>query len=328
MFTNQLRIVGVVVLLTVAAASLPADASLIIEGPALPNNYPLVSGLQITTKEAITLESVVFNNQGKADTVSVTYFDGNFIERTVASVDTPAGDMAFTVALDCSLDDNKTYFILFAEADNGKSSGAYVQSSVSNDHIIVDGAVYGRWHVPQNFWVSFTDITTTPTPATLSLVPGDNLPVETGGGSDTVGGIDFFFEEITVGGVLTVVYNPTPIDELTPEYIDTIDFFLPGDPLEIWDIDFDGEFDGIVTLTFAYDEANLIVPEEHLRIYHQLLDSSWEVLPVISRDLDNNTITVTTTSFSDFAVGAVPEPATLSLLIFGSLAILRKRRKQ
>jgi len=159
------------------------------------------------------------------------------------------------------------------------------------------------------------------------VLPGDNRPAETGGGSDTVGGIDFHFEEITAGGVLTGQYKPTPIDELSPGDIDAVNFLLPSDPLSIWAINFGGQFEGTVMLTFCYDDSNLLIPEAYLAIWHKLPSGVWEMLPVISHDMDANTLTVTTTSFSDFALGAVPEPATLSLLALGSLALLRRRRR-
>ena len=126
--------------------------------------------------------------------------------------------------------------------------------------------------------------------------------------------------------------EPLPNQKYPAELVDTIDFFLPSDPLQIWAIDFDGEFEGIVTLTLGYDDAGLLVPEENLRIYHQLEDIPyWEILPVVSHDLLNNRITVTTTGFSDFVLGAViPLPAAvwLALPLLGGLGITRFVKKR
>ncbi len=42
---------------------------------------------------------------------------------------------------------------------------------------------------------------------------------------------------------------------------------------------------------------------------------------MLDHDLAANTITVTTDSFSLFAVGEIPEPATIALLIMGGLGM-------
>jgi hypothetical protein len=171
MFIKQLRVIGIVLLLTLAAVSLPAEASLVIEGPDLDKNFGWSdSGLQITTKQDITLESVVFINRGLADTVSVRYFNAIWEEQTLCSVNTPAGNTAFTVNLNCALYANKIYFIIYQQGDNTKYDN-YANSTVSNDHIIVDGAVdSSRWRVTQPYWAGFKDITTTPEPATMILL--------------------------------------------------------------------------------------------------------------------------------------------------------------
>ena len=108
-----------------------------------------------------------------------------------------------------------------------------------------------------------------------------------------------------------------------------MNFFMPTEPLLMWDIQFTGEFTGFVELTSSYDDS-LLLPgfdEADLFVWHTLPGPTWEQLPVVGRDLDANTITVLTGSFSDFAIGSnIPEPATMGLLAIGAAALLRRRR--
>ncbi|MDP6546234.1 MAG: leucine-rich repeat protein [Phycisphaerae bacterium] len=147
-----------------------------------------------------------------------------------------------------------------------------------------------------------------------------------GGGSGLTGGVDVVFDNVSSGGTFSAEFSEIAVGDLDQEAIDALTFLLPGDPFQSWAVSFDGTFDSLVTLTFGYDDSNLTMPEESLLILHHS-GGEWEMLPVIARDMDANTITVTTTGFSTFALGAIPEPATLSLLALGGLAILRRRRR-
>ena len=143
---------------------------------------------------------------------------------------------------------------------------------------------------------------------------------EFGGGDEGIGGFNFTFDEVTTEGIVTSDYTlgamPGPVD-----------FDLAGDA-QLWEIAFTGEFDGQVALTFRYFHETLPsgMDQSLLGIYHQLDSGEWELLPVIARDPAAYTITVLTDSFSPFALGEVPEPATLALLGIGSLAMLRRKR--
>ena len=164
------------------------------------------------------------------------------------------------------------------------------------------------------------------------LTYGQDQESQLNGGSDEIGGIDALFDEITGEGEFSADFDPTLIDDLTPEELEQITFFMPTDPMMMWDIQFTGEFTGFVELTFGYDDS-LLLPgfdEADLWVWHTLEGPpvSWEKLTVTDRDLVNNTITVLTDSFSDFAIGSpVPEPATMGLLAVGGLALLRRRRR-
>ncbi|HDZ20674.1 hypothetical protein LCGC14_0304170 [marine sediment metagenome] len=149
---------------------------------------------------------------------------------------------------------------------------------------------------------------------------GTNSTGEFGGGDEGIGGFNFTFDQVTTEGIVTSDYTlgamPGPVD-----------FDLAGDA-QLWEIAFTGEFDGQVALTFRYFHETLPsgMDENLLGIYHQLDSGEWELLPIIARDPAAYTITVLTDSFSPFALGQVPEPATLTLLGIGSLALLRRKR--
>ncbi len=159
---------------------------------------------------------------------------------------------------------------------------------------------------------------------------GTDVQGSTGGGIEMVGGVDFVLDEVTDGGTFSAESFETPINGLPQELLDDISFFVASVPVQVWDIDFDGTFTGVATLTFAYDDSSLILPETELVVFHLLPDDTSEILPTIAHDLEANTITVETTSFSPFVLAAVPEPSTFSLagigLAFLGIATLRRRR--
>jgi hypothetical protein len=145
--------------------------------------------------------------------------------------------------------------------------------------------------------------------------------------SGSAGGVGFDFGSVDDAGVVTV--EQTTPGALPPGTWDAVDFIVNTNPATVWSIDFDGTFSGSVDLTFTYDESGLLMAEEHLRMYHHTAGGYWEQLPIIDRDLDANTITVRTDSFSPFALGAVPEPGTvtLGLLTLAGVVCRRPRRR-
>ncbi len=148
------------------------------------------------------------------------------------------------------------------------------------------------------------------------------------GGAGFIGGIDYVFDAVLTEGVFKAEYFRTPIDELDTGLVGSASFVLPGDTLQYWDLAMRGVFEGQVVLTFTYDE-NLLsaeIAEAELGIYHQFADGSFELLQVLDRDLDNNTITVSTGGFSNFVLGVVPEPGSITCLVLLSASCLMKRR--
>ncbi|MCC7406852.1 MAG: hypothetical protein IT442_02195 [Phycisphaeraceae bacterium] len=144
---------------------------------------------------------------------------------------------------------------------------------------------------------------------------GANIMGHVAGGAGFAGGVDFDFSQVDAPGTLRGEFFRTPAAELDGG-LAAIDFILSGETIQVWDFGFDGSFTGLVTLTFTYDESLLGtgVAEGMLYIHHQLGDGSFELLPVIARDLVNNTITVQTEGFSAFVLGVVPEPSSLAVM--------------
>jgi uncharacterized membrane protein len=156
-----------------------------------------------------------------------------------------------------------------------------------------------------------------------SVFLGESVGI-TGGGTGVIGGVAAGFENVTIAGTLTCSSQVLTAAQLVATY-NALPHSPPADAnFLVLDIGFDGVFSGSAEISVRFDE-NLLDPSQSLVACHWT-GSDWEILPCIV-DLENYTATFTTTSFSPFALMAVPEPATLTLLAIGSLAILRKRRK-
>ncbi|MCG8587026.1 MAG: hypothetical protein MI757_20155 [Pirellulales bacterium] len=105
---------------------------------------------------------------------------------------------------------------------------------------------------------------------------------------------------------------------------------VPTEQAHVWDITFTE-----VELTFGYDESKLgLMAEEDLIVAHyDTALGQWEILPTISHDLENNTITFSTDSFSPVVIGveasaAAPEPFTLTFATLGLLNLSTTRRRR
>lgn len=155
---------------------------------------------------------------------------------------------------------------------------------------------------------------------------------ETNGGSDFAGGVEVSFDSVTQDGTFTSDAQVTEAGNLdvvldvtvAPEFEVTND-----DAVQLWELDFDGQFQNDAELVFGYDELLLgDIPEEELAIYH--FDESlqvWESLPVLERDTTRNWLRVRTRNFSPFVLGvsAIPEP-TSTVLLMGLLLTATGRR--
>jgi hypothetical protein len=122
---------------------------------------------------------------------------------------------------------------------------------------------------------------------------------------------------------VTAEYVKAPPAEVPDEF----QFLLrPGNPLQLWDIEFDGTFGGTATLTFRYDDSMLLGPEHNLMVFHRKTAGGVEKLPILAHDLIGNTITVATSSFSLIALAVIPEPSSGIQVILGSVLLCVVRR--
>ncbi|MDP2787906.1 MAG: PEP-CTERM sorting domain-containing protein [Pseudomonadota bacterium] len=99
---------------------------------------------------------------------------------------------------------------------------------------------------------------------------------------------------------------------------DLPNFQIPGGQLQLFEVEFDGDFSGQLKLSFSYDPTLLPADfdEASLNVFHWT-GSTWESLGG-TVDAGLNTITVETDSLSPFAVAAaVPEPETWAMLLAG-----------
>ncbi|MFP8879251.1 MAG: hypothetical protein VCE43_07175, partial [Myxococcota bacterium] len=173
--------------------------------------------------------------------------------------------------------------------------------AITGDRTIISDASTGTG-------VAFDD------PSGMVIVPPAEAAVGAGmgvmggvlGGASVPPGFDFEFDD-TVGGALTAVFQSIGAELAEVEVEDPagVNFALASDPLQLWQIDYDGGFTGDLILTFGYDESALLVPEPDLAILHYE-GSAWVELPKLAQDLDADTVTVSTTSLSSFLLAGAP----------------------
>ncbi len=146
-------------------------------------------------------------------------------------------------------------------------------------------------------------------------------------GASHRGGTDVMFDNVTADGMANVDYAAIQSWDNPERFgIAGFDYTPVGSRPQIWDVEFDGTFDGEVTLTFCYDELLLEgISEEDLRIAHYA-DGQWELLTNLALDPAANTITVSADTLSPFLL-TVPEPTTFGLLLLSATGLLRRRRR-
>jgi hypothetical protein len=217
-------------------------------------------------------------------------------------------------------------------------------------HLAVEAdALTGKDHfAPGNFWVGGAQKY-----ALGNLLPNQSaafdvlLSIRTGtvvnttgecsgsanGGSDHVGGVDYLFENVTDAGDFFAEYDAMDSNEIA-EHVQDGDFDPPDFPyvglLQVFELEFTGQFDGDVTLKLGYDPSLLPdgFDENDLMLYH-FKDGVWTPAGGVA-DASLHKIAVVTGDLSPWALVAVPEPgsaATMTLSI-GMFLLRRCRRQQ
>lgn len=136
---------------------------------------------------------------------------------------------------------------------------------------------------------------------------GPNSSGGCNGGSSVPGGVDYEFEDVEVEGACFGEYSKADESELAVRIsegeFDDFTFLTPGEPAQIWKLQFTGAFTGQAHLNFAYDPT--ILPpgfDEDTLCLYELIGGVWQQLagtvnPVL------HTIAVSTTNLSVFALG-------------------------
>jgi hypothetical protein len=156
-----------------------------------------------------------------------------------------------------------------------------------------------------------------------AAVINTGVPVTTnlGGGTANVGGATVGFTPASAG-TFQQAYNTVPLDQLPATAPFTTGNFLlnvPGDTLQYWDLHYTGDLQGPATVTFHFDPS-LVTSALPLGIWHYTDGPGWEFL---GGTILGDTITVTTDSFSPFALAAVPvpEPSSLTMLAIAGVVL-------
>ena len=167
---KQLLMTGAIAFLLGWANEARAD---VIPGPTLRDNVvnQTNSGLEITALTNSTLQSLVYQNQGGADTIELAAVRGIGIGPVLDSIAVPAGNPTFTASnLDWQLTIGTTYVLVATgNPNNGKYAPYdFAHNPTSDGQISVDTGVFSADLVAiatdPNDWGNFNDITTVSVP--------------------------------------------------------------------------------------------------------------------------------------------------------------------
>jgi hypothetical protein len=147
----------------------------------------------------------------------------------------------------------------------------------------------------------------------LTLRTGTKVIAGTGssggcnGGSSVPGGVDYEFEDVSSEGSCFGEYSQADASEIAVRVaegeFEAFTFLTPGDPSQLWEMEFTGSHSGLIRLTFGYDP--MLLPEgfdlSTIQLY-QFNDPGWQQL-TSEVDPARHTIAVTSTTLGVFALG-------------------------
>jgi len=127
------------------------------------------------------------------------------------------------------------------------------------------------------------------------------------GGSSVPGGLDYEFEDVSSDGSCFGEYSTADAAEIAIRVdegeFEPFTFLTPGEPAQIWKVQFSGTYSGNVNLNFGYD-STLLPPgfDESTLALYEFTSGAWHKL-TSTVDPVMHTITVTATTLSTFALG-------------------------
>lgn len=139
------------------------------------------------------------------------------------------------------------------------------------------------------------------------VVPGTGSGGSCNGGSDVPGGLDYEFDDVDSSGSCFASFSRADDAEIEIRVnqgeFDTFTFSTPGKPAQLWEVEFDGSYTGLVSLTFGYDDT--LLPggfDEDSLVIHHFTGGAWQKLDGVV-DTALHKITVHTAGFGAFALG-------------------------
>jgi hypothetical protein len=127
------------------------------------------------------------------------------------------------------------------------------------------------------------------------------------GGSSVPGGLDYEFESVTAEGSCFDEFSKADNAELAVRIaageFGSLTFPTPGNPVQLWDIEFSGTYSGSVGLRLGYDASVLPAGfDETTLAIHHFSGGSWQALPC-TVDVVNHTLSFSTATLGPFVLG-------------------------
>lgn len=166
----------------------------------------------------------------------------------------------------------------------------------------------------------------------MTVPAGMDQTISLIGGLTDPGGVTVTLPESTAGK-FSAHFEPLSQDTffqrlLEGDFVfDQFNYFIPGDELYLWDLDFTGELTEPATVTLNYGELD--IPPDQLHIFHYGADNRWEIITPLNIDTINSLATFEMVDTSPYIIGALaPEPTTAIVLGIGWIGISHRTRRR